>query len=409
MANAAENVKEKQSSVQQALQSVGLAQVSEFLDAVTQLESALKNDEGIVDVNLSDLLTKVGAITSQVAKERGTDLEKKFLQSISNKLTAPGSLVLPLPVKEVQGLVASVTSLANDWSHPTADEMPNLIARIGAAVEEANGIVAQLPPALSDSAGALVKAVVPLVGPPAENIAAETWTALSDSLAHAGVLTPLRLVAATVSAWRRLEQELISVASLLKVPVTAANLNVPALDVPWESAPDTRIVLPRTTRMIGDDVHLTAVLKVHGAEYARSDASFLVQQFGWHKLLSPAIILARPLRTTSSFDHDFKFAPAVSWLFTYYPRSTQRGLLSGLARFGQLGVGLHAAFLNQDVNESDETGLGLSAGLWNSLLVGGLGWNLTSDARAYGYVGSNLIPALHLLGYGKEAQVGTAR
>ena len=59
-----------------------------------------------------------------------------------------------------------------------------------------------------------------------------------------------------------------------------------------------------------------------------------------------------------------------------------------------------------DPQKDAEIGLGGALSFWHDRIVAGVGWNLMNNSRAYFYVGSNLIPVLQALGYGKEGGAG---
>ena len=179
-------------------------------------------------------------------------------------------------------------------------------------------------------------------------------------------------------------------------------------DVPLAEAADTNLAIMRIPRLAGDQILVSASLQMGQTEVMRSDADFTVRYFGHHSVLAPSVILARPFQTGTSAEKNFQFAPAVAWLYKYYPRDSDRGFLKSLARISQGGVGVHVAFLNQNAQTGTEVGIGGAVSFWHDLFIAGAGVNLMNNSRGYLYVGSNLIPILQALGYGRDGKGGGA-
>ena len=62
------------------------------------------------------------------------------------------------------------------------------------------------------------------------------------------------------------------------------------------------------------------------------------------------------------------------------------------------GLGIHAASVNLDPDQSAEFGLGGQLYLWDGFFFAGLGWDLSvSEDRGYFYLGTNLLKLLGAL------------
>jgi|GEM_PF-2856651 len=182
-----------------------------------------------------------------------------------------------------------------------------------------------------------------------------------------------------------------------------AGIRVPeAFDVALEDAPDTFIDLELTPRLEGDRVNLHARVLDGDREVSTPyRASFDVRRFGWHAWMDPSVVLAKPEELAGA-QENFRFAPVLSWLHTYHPRPDETSWHSNFWRATGFAGGIHSAFLNFDANKELEIGLGITIGLWDGILQGGIGWNLMADGRdegqTYYFIGSSLIPLLQALG-----------
>lgn len=186
------------------------------------------------------------------------------------------------------------------------------------------------------------------------------------------------------------------VVTLFQHPPMESHTRVPeGVDVPIDRARGTTLDLTRTNRTVGDTISVRATLLQDGKEIDTAQASFGVEEFGWHAALHPAVILAKPVRM-EGVREEFAFAPVVSWLHKYTPRPEEGG-------WSWLNVidpsfGPHAAFLNFFPDREFEVGLGLSMAFGGDVLVAGGGWNLFHDGKRNGdwyyFVGTNLIPIL---------------
>jgi hypothetical protein len=111
---------------------------------------------------------------------------------------------------------------------------------------------------------------------------------------------------------------------------------------------------------------------------------------GWR--WSGDVIFTRPFEGPLQ-DH-FEANAAVSREYHWYSRAQPGHWFNSL----DPGVGLHAAQLNMDPDESVEFGVGLNASLWGGLLRAGVGYNIAVDEdQEYWFFGFGLISALDRL------------
>jgi hypothetical protein len=177
--------------------------------------------------------------------------------------------------------------------------------------------------------------------------------------------------------------------------------------VPVGDVQDTYIELTRTGRVPGDTVTVEATRFVteQGVEResGATSASFRVDRFGWYAELSPAVVLVQPTRLVSDND-GFRFAPTLSWMAHYAPQPYKTGGAAQTWRALRPGFGIHAAFLNFDLenDESIQVGLGATLSLWQNRLQFGAGYNLMADSNKdggqYFFIGSDLIGILQSMG-----------
>jgi hypothetical protein len=112
----------------------------------------------------------------------------------------------------------------------------------------------------------------------------------------------------------------------------------------------------------------------------------------WHRRYSGDLIFAKAVEGVGS--ENFKTNVAVSLEWHYFSREKPRGFWNGL----DPGVGLHAASLNQDPDESAEFGAGVNFSLFKGLLRFGYGYNLSvKQNHQYYWVGFGLFSLLNQL------------
>lgn len=399
--SAVNNVRSGKASINGTLQTLGLSQVADLSSSAEKVERLL-NAWSVKD--FADSLKRAARQIGDAAKGQGN----QDLDALASKLKAADSSAFDsIQIDKIKTVAAGIKGLGADWRNAPPDSLPILMAKSQKALGQVAGTMGDLSKLKLDPLTEAASSVLSLARGDIKSIPFEVQGQLADALSSSGTLSSLQSMTATIAALDEFKEKAEALINFLGAskPV-GIDIQATSQDVSWANAPNTKIELQSANRSIGDEVLVTGILDVNDQEFARTEASFSVQQFGWHKDLTPSVVLARPIRTTSSFDRDFKFAPAVSWLETYYPRPTDDRVLSRAARFSQLGVGLHAVYLNQDTQTNAEIGLGFAASCFRDFVTAGLGWNMMSDRRPYFYIGSNLIPILQALGYGNGAQAG---
>lgn len=402
LAKEAEKVRKGESSLRDSIKKVGLSRLDKLMGTLDELDPFLRQDWPALSQKVSRELTAAAnttqAIISKYTAQGLSELSQTAEQAKQTLASAP-------QISDIKNLAGRLKELRDEWRKVSPESLVGTMAKTKEFVDAAPRAVAKADE-LIKIAGILTPLIKSLESKPTE-LSQAAWDDLKKELIQGGSLEQTKKLVAAADAIRRLGDEIKSTADFLSAKPSMTNLRVPeARDISWAEAPNTRIELPRTPRSIDDRVHLLATLKVGESDYMKSHAVFSVQKFSWHSSLAPSVILAKPMRTTSSFDRDFKFAPAVAWLKTYYPRDTDPGFWNSAARISQVGFGLHAAFLDFDSQKDAEIGLGGALSFWHDRIVAGVGWNLMNNSRAYFYVGSNLIPVLQALGYGKEGGAG---
>jgi hypothetical protein len=402
LAKEAERVRKGEASLRDSIRKAGLSQFDRFMSIVDEIEPILRQDWPSLSRQVNEELNLAAKTTRDI-------VSKYAAQGISDltKVTARAK-ELPSIASQIAGMreiLGRLKGLRDEWRQVSPETLVGTIDRTKDILQTASKLIAK-----ASEIEAVAKELTPLMqsleSKPAE-LSQAAWDDFRKEIIQGGGLEQTKKLVAAAKAVRELEDELQSAAKLFATKPIMSNLRVPeARDISWAEAPDTRIELPRTPRAIDDRLQLLATLKIGESDYMKSRAVFSVKQFGWHSSLAPSVILARAVRTTSSFDRDFKFAPAVGWLQTYYPRDTEQGPWNRLSRFSQVGVGLHAAFLDIDPQKDVEIGLGGALSFWHDRIIAGVGWDLMAASRPYFYIGSNLIPILQALGYGKGASAG---
>ncbi len=172
-------------------------------------------------------------------------------------------------------------------------------------------------------------------------------------------------------------------------------------DIPFHlasSAPDGIIRLEDVGVSEGDDVLVQIVSRPHGrGASAPADPRIVVQyhleasQIGLHDRFGADAILARA-STGPGDATKWKPNAAVTWNLYYRFRNPNRG--GRFFNWLHPGVGMHAASLDQ-TDDSVEFGLGANLSLWDGLLTGGVGLNLSlEEDRGYFLVGTSLFKLL---------------
>lgn len=404
LARQAEAIRKGEGSLAEKLKQTGVESLRNLVVLGEEAEPYFREDwraegRGLIH----DLATAQNAVEKVLAKDYADNIARVTASLDATKRAAASVGTL----SEVPPLLKEIRGLSAEWQRVSPDSLIDLVEKTNGTIRKTADIAgkvdrtqfAAFQVALASSAALLQE--LPKQLPP------DIWNEVRAELERQDVSARLEGWLAKGRAFRSLVERLKSELDRLAIKPTLTNLRVPeAKEVSWAEAPDATIDLQRTPRSIDDRLHVSATLKMGDQEYLKSHAVFKVQQFGWHATLAPSVILAKPLHSTSAFDRDFKFAPAVAWLHTYSPRDTERGPLTSLARFSQGGIGLHASFIDFDPQKDAEIGLGGAVSVWHDRIVAGIGWNLMNNSRAYFYIGSNLIPVLQALGFGKEGSAG---
>lgn len=404
LARQAEKIRTGESTFNDALLASGVASLKEIKERIDTFKPLLTTDWpatfSALQKDIADLNTDLG----KTLQKYGKDEESLFKVNVSSLATA---LSNDLPLSDIKEIIDQASALSLEWKSVKPDTLVdvfNKTALLKARVSKlaaANKVIK-----LDETFKTLNNLRDTLEKQPLE-ISNETWKEYLPKIEQTQSFQNIRQLA---QQFQSLRQFVIDAPNLLGFVDSGSpikiNLEAPEIQaVPLANAPDTKIDLPRTARMPGDSVFVSAVLNVGDSEVMRSDASFAVKYFNWHPLLSPNVILTKATNPHSSYDGDFKFEPSVSWLYRYYPRDTST-TLKALAKFFQPGFGLHAAFLDQNAQKETEIGIGGTISLWDDRIVTGLGINLMNNSKGYFYIGSNLISLLQGGGSAKGTTKG---
>lgn len=401
LAKEAEKVRTGESSLRDSIKKVGLSRLDNLIAAVDQLEPLLKEDWPALQQKIEDEV-KFAITTAQETVKKHSTAELAAYSVTAEQVQ--NAFKSSPPVTSLKEIAGQIRDLRLEWQNVSPESLPNTLLKTRDFAVKAPKTLSQTD--FSKVQTSLESALETLKSRPKE-FPEEIWKEMQDMLSQPGVLTRTKSLVTTIGTLQALSNKIKEDLKFTEVSPSVTNLRLAeARDIPWADAPNTRIELPRTPRSIDDRVHVVATLKLGKADYMRSDATFSVQQFGWHSSLAPSVILDKPVKNRDSYDRDFKFAPSVAWLQTYYPRDTASGFWNSVMRVSQMGFGVHAAFLDHEQQKEGEIGLGATVSFWRDRIVVGYGWNLMSNSRRYIYIGSNLIPILQALGYGKDGGGG---
>lgn len=404
LAHQAEAIRKGEGSLADKLKQTGIESLRNLVVLGEEAEPYFREDwraegRGLIQ----DLATAQSAVEKVLSKDYSENLAKVTASLNATKKAAATVGTL----NEVPPLLKEIRGLSSEWQRVNADSLMELANKTTGTIKKTADIAGKVDKAQFAAFQAALASSTELLQELPKQLPADIWSEIRTELERQDVSARLEGWLAKGRAFRKLAERLQAELERLSIKPALTNLRVPeAKEVSWADAPDATIDLQRTPRSIDDRLHVMATLRMGDADYLKSHAVFSVQKFGWHATLAPSVILAKPLRSASSFDRDFKFAPAVAWLHSYSPRDVERGPLASLARFSQGSVGLHASFIDFDAQKDVEIGLGGAVSVWHDRIVAGVGWNLMSGSRAYFYIGSNLIPVLQALGFGKEGSAG---
>lgn len=403
-------------------QSVEIAEAGERVRRGEQdLDEALQGLRGTVVGEAADLIVEGQRLVEQLdgdALEQRAARTRAALESFASTSREGLEAALVLAIEDGdRGLQQAVTSLESDLRGVAGLE--DLISALEALErlrqERRSEDLMQLPMLLGElrtAAGDLGPALEQVVeaGAPSfeatfrsalQGLSTEAEEAVRGAWQNSGLEAELRAWSELVDEVAAFRRDLGALTDAPGYGPLATDVKVPgAFDVPLDDAPATFLDLERTPRLRGDQLTVRATLLRDKKEVGAADASFDVEQFGWHARLDPGVILARPTRLKDR-DETFGFAPLLSWMHTFRPRPEEDGSTASFFRATGMSFGPHATFLNFDPDKEIEIGLGLTIGLWDGILVFGGGWNIhgdgADDGAIYGFVGSSLIPLLQAM------------
>lgn len=391
-------------SLNTALQASGAQSLQHLGDLIRRFDPLVK--EGVpalaarVDKEVEDFLLQAQKLAE---KRGGQDIAP--LRSEGEKLVA--ALEKGKSISGFLQLAKNIEKLRLEWATMKPEALPATIAETADTLSEATNLVTGASSAtVIDFKNEIDSSLSDLRTRPAA-LPEDLWQDILALLKKPNTLATAKGLANDLTAAKEFASDVVSSLQFAQIAPMNAKIRTPeSFDVPIEQASGTRLELQRTSRILNDRISVTGILNAGDKEISRTEGSFVVREFGWHSVLAPSVVVARSITTTSSFDRQFRFAPAVAWLQKYYPRSTEDGPFDRLARFFQPGLGIHAAFLNQNPQTNTEIGMGGALSFWQDRIVAGVGWDLMNNSKSYLYVGSNLIPILQALGLGKEGAAG---
>lgn len=404
LARQAEAIRKGEGSLAEKLKQTGVESLRNLVALGEEAEPYFREDwraegRGLIQ----DLAAAQDAVENVLTKDYAENVAKVTASLNATRKAAAAVGVL----NEIPPLLKDIRGLSAEWQRVNPDSLMELVDKTNGTIKNTADITGKVDRTQFSAFQVALGSSAALLQELSKQLPENVWSQVQAELERRDVSARLEGWLARGRAFHSLVERLKNELDRLAIKPAMTNLRVPeAKEVSWAEAPDATIDLQRTPRSIDDRLHVSATLKMGEQEYLKSHAVFKVTQFGWHATLAPSVILAKPLHSTSAFDRDFKFAPAVAWLHTYSPRDTERGPMSSLARFSQGGIGLHASFIDFDPQKDAEIGLGGAVSVWHDRIVAGIGWNLMNNSRAYFYIGSNLIPVLQALGFGKEGSAG---
>lgn len=401
LAKQAERVRTSEEKLSTALETAGRSTIARFPELQRDLEPLLDRDWKALGEELTRSMADFQVRLSSAAHALPQTEKNAWMARVAS---LKADALQAVPEQELRIVGKRLQDLPQEWKSVQPDNLITLMAKTKDALQAASRAVQKLN---RRNLAALISDLTQLQKDLQERpdaLSAETWNSVRNAADESGLMENIRTAKSTVEAARRVAQQAADLLRFAEVNPSRTGLRVPeAFEVPLVEAPGTRIELQRTARLDNDRVYFRATLT--STETVTAEATFVVKQLGWHSVLAPSLILARPWGSAGT-GADFKFAPAVAWLQRYYPRRSEPGRLAALARFTQMGGGLHITFLDHDPAKDTEIGLGLAASFWYDRLVAGVGWNLMNNSRAYVYVGSNLLPILQALGFGSSGGAG---
>lgn len=388
LANALERVRKGEATLTQALSDAG----GPLFDGIQAL---IKDLEGL------DVAKRIDATKAALSKFL-KELEVPARQFADSKTQAWDDALASFlsqsnELAELSAEITEVLSLRDEWSHVTAEKLPELIERSLNAIKG-------LQRSWGDRS-ALVKAAGDLLNKVESDIAtlpAQVKELVEPVWKNSALKADLEEWRALVTRIGRLAERLANAVGLTRKPVRTNLQNVDVIDVPIGEARDTQIDLRRTTRKAGDHLEVRARVLGPGADDKDAEppleATFELRKLGWHADLIPSIVFVEGDQVAGA-DDSGGFSTALNWMWSYGPRDDDDD--PHLSRSLAWGVGLHAVFLNFGPDNDAEIGLGVTASLWDQRLQFGIGYNPMADSdddgRVYYFIGSSLVPLLQAL------------
>ena len=403
LATQANRVRTGEASLTSVLSASGKESLDSLIKAHQDIEPLLRANWPLLIQQLgssaNDFRSRLKGITQETGQSETTRLKE-----IAANLES--SAKVSFPIDKFVDLDHLLVELKEAWQKTTPDTLVTNLARTRDAYSQAKALASSLNAGQLSSLRRSIDQALGAVENSSSTITNATRQKLLAAAKESGIRDVCQKMLDHLRLAEKIANEVWASAEFATIRQSRANLKVAdAFEVPLIDAPNTRLELQRTARLLDDRIFFRATM-TQSTRTITSESTFVVRQFGRHSVLAPSIVLARPTHARSSIESDFKFAPALAYLVKYYPRDTEEGWLNAAARLFQVGGGIHVAFLEQNPGKDTEIGMGLATSFWQDRIVAGIGWNLMNNSRSYLYVGSNLIPILQALGFGNNAAAG---
>ncbi len=194
--------------------------------------------------------------------------------------------------------------------------------------------------------------------------------------------------------------------------LVASNIEPPseAFFVPLDSVKDTYLDLKTVNPRRPDEmVTLRAWLyrvasqddgTLVATEKSRLDfeeQNFRMMVMGWYNAPAVGVAYLRSANTLPGMDSPTgAFVPQMSWLFRHRSWRSYKLDADGAARhhgnyLDHVGIGFHTLAVDMNRDNQVEFGFGVTIGLYDDYILGGVGLNLTLDEELYYFVGAQLL------------------
>lgn len=404
LAKQAEKVRTGELSLNKALYASGSGAITKLLDQVESFRPLFEKDWPSTLRQLRGDLWDFSKEVREILKKHG-QTEISTWEISARDL--PAAVLNDLPVSQFKEVAGEIATLRDSWNKVTPDsflatyqrtqQLPAKIETLKAALDTVR--LEQTKAALDEVRGRLERRP--------EEMKEEAWAEIQTAMKRSPAFIQANEMARQVASATTFLREAAHLLEFRKVDPIATDLRSPQVkNVPLQEARSTNVDLRRTSRVVDDRIVISASLGADEAQSVRGNASFVVKEFGWHTVMAPSVILSRPLTSHTAYDREFKFSPGVAYLKRYYPRDFEPEWWNALARLTQPGFGVHVAFLDHSPDRDTEIGTGAAFSFVQDLIVIGGGVNLMNNSKGYFYFGSNLIPILQKLGFGKDGGAG---